>query len=126
MKNICETLTAQLLEYLALGIYQADEKLPSVRELSTQYHVNPNTIAKVYTGLEEKGYIYALPAKGYYVSKSTPTLKENVLLEMKPLIHQLYLLTRIGGMKDEDIIKLLKEEENRYDRSQTSIEENRA
>lgn len=120
MKNISDELTAKLLEYLALGIYQVDEKLPSVRELSSTYHVNPNTIAKVYTNLEEKGYIYALPAKGYYVAKVSGVLKENVLKEMKPLIHELFLLSKIIDMHHEDILQLLKKEEEHYDRSQTS------
>ncbi len=115
MKNISETLTATLLEYLALGIYQTDEKLPSVRELSTKYHVNPNTIAKVYAGLEEKGYIYALPAKGYYVAKVSTNLKDNVKLDMKPLIHQICLLAQIAKMSVDEVIELLKEEGINYD-----------
>lgn len=120
MKSVSEQIIATLLEYLALGIYQVDEKLPSVRELSTRYHVNPNTIAKVYATLEEKGYIYALPAKGYYVAKVSDLLKENVKIDMKPLIHELYLLSKIIGFSNEEIIKLFKEEEAYYDRSQPS------
>lgn len=120
MKNISDKIMETLLEYLALGIYQVDEKLPSVRELSTKYHVNPNTIAKVYANLEEKGFIYALPAKGYYVAKVSSVLKENVKLDMQPLIHELYLLSKIVGMSHEDIILLLEKEENYYDRSQAS------
>ena len=121
MKNICETLSKQLLEYIALGIYKTDDKLPSVRELSTQYHVNPNTIAKVYTGLEEKGYIYALPAKGYYVAKTTTFLKDAVLDEIKPYVKEICMLATIAGIERNEIMNLLVEEEKRYDRSEKSF-----
>ena len=53
--------------YILEGIYQNGDKLPSVRHAAGEMGVNPNTVAKAYTLLEEKGYIRALPKKGAFV-----------------------------------------------------------
>ena len=115
MKNISDDITTKLIEYIALGLYKENEKLPSVRELSTTYHVNPNTIAKVYASLEEKGYIYALPAKGYYVSTLNHHLVENVKSDIKPLIKEIVLLGKIIHLDKQDLLELMKQESERYD-----------
>ena len=54
-------------EYIELGVIRCGEKLPSVREAAEELGVNPNTIARAYNLLEEKGYIRALPKKGAFV-----------------------------------------------------------
>ncbi len=60
---IYEQIYKQLLEYITTGLMQADDKLPSVRELSSSIHINPNTVVKAYRLLEEQGFIYSLPGR---------------------------------------------------------------
>ena len=48
------------------GIIKKDEKMPSVRELASQYAINPNTIQRAYRDLETQGYIYSVPGKGSF------------------------------------------------------------
>ena len=50
------------------GELSADEKLPAVREVAKQFGINPNTVQKAYSLLEQAGVIYSMPAKGSYVS----------------------------------------------------------
>ena len=54
--------------YIKLGILSAGEKLPSVRAAAQEMGINPNTMARAYSYLEERGLIYTLPKKGVYVS----------------------------------------------------------
>ncbi len=54
-------------EYIKLGIIKNGEKLPSVRVLAGELSVNPNTVARAYSQLEEDGFIRALPKKGAFV-----------------------------------------------------------
>ena len=54
-------------EYIKLGIIKNGEKLPSVRDAASEMSVNPNTVARAYSKLEEEGYIKSLPKKGAYV-----------------------------------------------------------
>ena len=50
------------------GVMEKDEKLPSVRELATSLTINPNTIQKAYSILEQNGYIYPVKGRGNFVS----------------------------------------------------------
>ena len=61
-------LQNQVLDYIALGILQKDDQLPSVRTLSKELGINPNTVARAYSNLEMQGYVYTKPAKGVFVS----------------------------------------------------------
>ena len=54
-------------EYIKLGLIKNGEKLPSVREAAGELGVNPNTIARAYSLLEEEGFVRALPKKGAFV-----------------------------------------------------------
>lgn len=67
-KSIQEQITDNFKELMVTGVLAPDEKLPSVRELSKMITVNPNTVQKTYTKLEEQGYIYVVKGKGSFVS----------------------------------------------------------
>ena len=54
--------------YIRMGILSSGEKLPSVRAAAQEMGINPNTMARAYSYLEERGLIYTLPKKGVYVS----------------------------------------------------------
>lgn len=54
-------------KYIELGVIKCDEKLPSVREAALREGVNPNTLQRAYSVLEEKGLIRTVPKKGVYV-----------------------------------------------------------
>ena len=62
---------------IKLGLLKEGEKLPSCRELALKTGVNPNTVQRAYTELEESGYIYTLPKKGVYVSATDKTAYRN-------------------------------------------------
>lgn len=55
-------------EYIRLGIIENGEKLPSVRTAACELGVNPNTVAKAYSVLEEQGFVCSLPKKGAFVT----------------------------------------------------------
>ncbi|MGG0939979.1 PLP-dependent aminotransferase family protein [Brevibacillus centrosporus] len=53
------------------GALQADQKLPSTREMSSLLRVSRNTVITAYEGLEDDGYTYAIPGKGSFVAAMT-------------------------------------------------------
>lgn len=56
---------AEKLETLIrLGVYKENEQLPSCRKLGLELGVNPNTIERAYSLLEEKKVIYTIPKRG--------------------------------------------------------------
>lgn len=50
------------------GALQADQKLPSTREMSSVLKVSRNTVISAYEGLQDDGFTYAIPGKGSYVA----------------------------------------------------------
>lgn len=61
-------ITDDVKRKIELGLIKEGERLPSCRELALKMGINPNTVQRAYTELEEQGYIYTLPKKGVYVS----------------------------------------------------------
>ncbi|MDR2157193.1 MAG: GntR family transcriptional regulator [Clostridiales Family XIII bacterium] len=66
-KSIYEQVIDNLKERILVGIMRADEKLPSVRELSKRLTINPNTVQKAFRELERQGYIYTVSGLGSFV-----------------------------------------------------------
>jgi len=64
----------QLLEYMKIylisGVFKCGEKLPSVREFATTFKVNPNTMQKALSELEDMNLIYTERTNGKYVTKN--------------------------------------------------------
>ncbi|MBV2130287.1 GntR family transcriptional regulator [Arsukibacterium indicum] len=54
---IYRQLTGQIKRMVAGGQLKAGDELPSVRELASQYAVNPMTISKAYSLLETEGVL---------------------------------------------------------------------
>jgi GntR family transcriptional regulator len=65
-KSIYEQVMDKLKERILVGMIRPDEKLPSVREMSKQLTVNPNTVQKAFRELERQGYIYTVPGLGSF------------------------------------------------------------
>lgn len=89
---VYEQIVEQAERFILAGVLNENDKLPSVRNLSVELAINPNTIQKSYTELDRRGVIYSVPGKGCFVSEGA--------------------LEKIGGnkrMKLEELKKLLME-----------------
>lgn len=67
-KSIYEQIVDNVKELIITGMLNAEEKIPSVRELSKTLTVNPNTIQKAYRELEYQGYLYTVSGLGTFVA----------------------------------------------------------
>ena len=70
---IYEQLREQLRWQISMGFLAPDEPLPSVRTLSAELGINPNTVQKAYREMEQEGLIYSRPGRGSFV---TPAVSE--------------------------------------------------
>ncbi|MBQ7344018.1 MAG: GntR family transcriptional regulator [Clostridia bacterium] len=93
-------------KYITLGVIKPGEKLPSVRTAATELRVNPNTVQRAYTLLEERGFIRSMPKKGAFAILPTDSGKGSETL--KSLTDELIKLKGMGVSK-EDIIFTLEE-----------------
>jgi GntR family transcriptional regulator len=64
-----QQLAQQIREAIARGELQPGAGLPSVRQLSADLVVNPNTVARAYTELEREGLLISRPGRGIYVAE---------------------------------------------------------
>jgi GntR family transcriptional regulator len=72
---IYRQLIEQVREGVARGQLQPGERLPSVRQLSKELVVNPNTIARAYTELEREGVLNSRQGLGVFVATASSDLK---------------------------------------------------
>jgi GntR family transcriptional regulator len=73
---IYQQLVQQVREAIARGDLKSQEQLPSVRQLSRDLVVNPNTIARAYTELEREGLLSNRPGRGVFVAEPKDELNE--------------------------------------------------
>lgn len=103
---IYQQLTEQIREAAARGELQPDDRLPSVRQLSRELVINPNTVARAYTELEREGLINTRPGLGVFVSGAKSELTKDVrrrrLLDMldKFLTEAVHL-----GFEESEVLK---------------------
>jgi GntR family transcriptional regulator len=71
---IYQQLGSQIREAIARGELKPEDKLPSVRELSRELVVNPNTIARAYLELERAGFVVTRPGLGVFVNHAQADL----------------------------------------------------
>lgn len=58
-----------LIKRIISGELKGGDKLPSVRELSQELKVNPNTIQRSYQELEREGVVYTQRGTGTFVNQ---------------------------------------------------------
>ena len=63
------------------GWLKDGEMVTSIRELSVEVGINPNTVAKAYAELERMGILSVVPGKGYYVTNGASERMKNALIE---------------------------------------------
>lgn len=67
-KPIYEQIVERFQTLIVNGVLEPDSQMPSVRSLAMELSINPNTIQKAYSLLEQQGYIYPVKGRGNFVS----------------------------------------------------------
>ena len=104
-KNVYENIVEELKTLIEKGVLQYGEKLPSVRAYALDKRVNPNTVAKAYSVLEQEGYIRVELKKGAFVCYGEEKPSNALVSEMR----QKLLAWKTAGISLEEIELALKE-----------------
>jgi len=92
-KPIYQQLIEQISETIAKGELQTGDKLPAVRALAAELVINPNTVARAYTMLEQSGLVTTKTGSGTFVSD--PALRHADAAEINILAERMdTLITR--------------------------------
>src|ERR1700712_4795569 len=67
-----QQLVRQVRHALRLGLLEAGDQLPTVKEVVAHLAINPNTVLKAYRELEHAGLVAARPGLGTFVTGGLP------------------------------------------------------
>lgn len=76
-RPIYEQIVDGMMEMIRRHIFAPGEQLPSVRSLAMELSLNPNTVQRAYTELEQKGIIYCVKGKGNFVADGSEIQKKS-------------------------------------------------
>jgi GntR family transcriptional regulator len=106
---VYEQLIEQLEKLILTGVLKDDDLIPSVRTLSLELAINPNTVQKSYNELERQKITYSVPGKGRFVCKAAKAIisasRQERLVDFKNIAFEL----AIGGVLYEKVIQAIDE-----------------
>jgi len=109
---VYEQLIEQMERFILSGVLHPGDQLPSVRSLSIQLSINPNTIQKAYGELDTRGIIYSIPGIGCFVAENAveilSLLKRRKLTDFTSLVNELLL----AGISADELVKIIRETSN--------------
>ena len=104
---IFEQIVQSVEELVLRGMMKPDEQMPSVRALSAELGINPNTIQKAYAELERRGVIYSAATRGSFVCSEISALKEksktDTLLRLSSLLED----AKAKGISRKEIAEIV-------------------
>ena len=112
---IYSQIVEQIRQAMAKGQLGTGEKLPAVRKLASDLVVNPNTVAKAYTLLEQAGMVTTKSGSGTFVAD--PKMRTSDSADMNILFERTDAL--IGralnlGINRDDLIKMFSDRVNTF------------
>lgn len=90
------------------GRLSGGDKLPSIRDMSDKFKVNPNTIQRTYSELEREGITYTQRGKGTFVvedENKLSSLRESMAIEE---IREFISTMKELGFANHEMLELLK------------------
>ncbi len=117
MKFRCDTssrtpiyrqLIDQVRRAVARGSVRPGERLPSVRQLSRELVVNPNTVARAYTELEREGTLVTQQGRGVFVAELRQDLtKKARRAQLAEKLDQLFVEAVHLGFTAEEVLAMV-------------------
>lgn len=101
----------QIMDYIKkkviIGEIKEGDKLPSVRELSGELKVNPNTISRAYQELEREGFTYTQRGMGTFITEDKDILFNLKKTMAKDIVSKfIYQIKELHFSKEEILILL--------------------
>lgn len=118
---VYEQIINQMERFVLSGVLRPGTQLPSVRSLSMELSINPNTIQKAYSELDLRGVIYSVPGIGCFVSENAVTLlgehKRGKLGTLRQLVQELAL----AGIPEDEVLRCVEQAYASYDKGGTAV-----
>lgn len=105
---VYEQIVSQYEEFVLRRIFKPGDRLPSVRSLSVELSINPNTIQKAYLELDRRGVTCSVPGKGIYVSDSA---YDNITADRKKQLKEISKMAaglKLAGISMEEVLEAVR------------------
>ena len=100
-------LMERIQQDIVAGVYQAGDKLPSVRDLAMEAAVNPNTMQKALSELERNGLLHSQRTSGRYITEDKEMLKQLKSDLAASHIRELIEKMKQLGFPEEETLELI-------------------
>lgn len=104
---VYEQIVEQTKKFILTGVLDEGDQIPTVRQLSAQLSLNPNTVQKAVKELDRQGLIFSLPGRGCFISAQAKKLlrdeKRKELVNLEEEIKELALV----GIEREELIEVI-------------------
>lgn len=114
-KPLYRQVVEQISAAIARGELRTGDKLPAVRTLAGELVINPNTVARAYTVLEQSGLVTTKTGSGTFVSD--PKLRRGDAADLNILAERMdTLITRALnlGLDRRELVGLFEERLERF------------
>lgn len=101
------------------GKYPPDSQFPAVRQLAMEAAVNPNTMQKALSVLEEEGLLCAKGTIGRFVTSDTSALETARDAVRRDTLKRLLDEIRDLGITTDELIDTIKKEEDNHEHTRS-------
>ena len=99
---IYRQIVEQVQRLIAGGQLRPGDGLPSVREMAMQHAINPMTVSKAYSLLENDGVLTRLRGVGMVIAQAVPAAGADKLDLLRPALAGAAQIVRQLGLSDEE------------------------
>ena len=101
---------SDLISYQIInGILKSGDPVPSVRDASSKYAVNPNTVLNAYKELEMRGLIYTKRGIGFFITEDKEVIESLKNNKLKKSVDEFLDKIHKMGYSDYELKNILVE-----------------
>ena len=106
---IYDQIYTQIKNQIISGELEADQALPSIRNLAKDLRISVITTKRAYEELEREGFIYTLHAKGCFVApKNVELLREETLKQIEAHMEEIGKLAASCQLTKEELLEMFR------------------
>ncbi len=99
-----EQVIAEVERGILTGEYKPHDQIPSVRQLSMELSVNPNTLQKAYLELERRGLCYTVPGSGRFIAADAAEKLRSTKRELLGRVESIARELRVSGVSESEVV----------------------
>jgi GntR family transcriptional regulator len=104
---IYEQIIMATKKAIAIGILKPGDAFPSVREISKQHNVNPNTVQKALTNLINEEVLEVHPGRGTVIKNIPKSDSQSIEKLINQRLSEIIVELRLVGAEKKDLLTLI-------------------